>query len=84
MKEKDKKMKIVKMFDFNDDIRDTLDEYELTDEFFDERVMANDVAISWYVKDSKDWHFESDMVINDLLRKAGCEPGEKVFIWISW
>ena len=87
-------MKTVKMFDFFEDgIHEALEENKLIDDFFQEYVEANDSAISWYIATEEEekeqegvfglW-FTYHTIIDKILREAGCESGETVFIWISW
>lgn len=81
-------MKIVKMFDFYEDkIYDALEEADLTDDFM-ENIFADDTATSWYIftEEDKEEYSYSDYraLIDKVLLEAGCELGERVYIWMSW
>lgn len=80
-------MKTVKMFDFYEEgIADALEKADVEDEFYDYEELKNDTAIPWYIvseEEAKNYG-AFHVVVDKVLREAGCKTGEKVFIWISW
>jgi len=77
-------MKMVKMFDWSEDIQPYLNTlnagYDLCDL---EEGIGNDTAVSFWVEKSE---YNSDFrnALTDYFLNHGCEQGETVYIWVCW
>lgn len=78
-------MKIVKMFDWYEDIvpyldEKLLDEYDLEDL---EECPTNDTAIRYLVEKSE-YNTDFETTLAEYFLSQGCKEDEHVYIWISW
>lgn len=77
-------MKMVKMFDWFEDIQPYLNtlniEYDLCDL---EEGIGNDTAIHfWVTKDKYNSDFRN--ILADYFLSQDCKEGETVYIWVCW